>query len=85
MRTRIAAALVASLAALCAGPGIAQNFAGLGAAAASGTLDYQRARSAMPRLAEVTFEKADANGDGLISPQELPTLESIYRTLYIDR
>ena len=36
-------------------------------------------RSKFPGLSRVTFEKADLNGDGVIEPNELPVLQSVYQ------
>jgi hypothetical protein len=48
------------------------------------TMTYQQAKFYLPRLTEVTFEKADADGDGVIDARELPVLQSIYEQLYLD-
>ena len=68
-------ALLAAFA-LGAVPALAQSVGGVGG---SGGLTYQRAAQKFPGLSRVTFEKADLNGDGVIEPNELPVLQSVYQ------
>lgn len=46
---------------------------------AGGGLTFQQAQRKFPGLRQVTFEKADLNGDGVIEPNELPILQGIYQ------
>lgn len=44
-------------------------------------LTLQQVQRRFPGLREVSFEKADLNGDGLIEPSELPVLQGVYDQL----
>lgn len=48
-----------------------------------GLITWPEARRAMPRLAEVHFDKCDASGDGLIDRGEYPLLQTFYWMNYV--
>jgi hypothetical protein len=68
-----------------AAPGAAMAQAVGAAAAPAGGLTFQQARAKFPRLTQVTFDHADLNGDGVIEPQEMPVLQSMYDQTYQNR
>ena len=70
---------------MAAGPAYAAGTGAMAVAASNGTLTFEVARRSMRRLSRVHFDKADRNGDGLIDRRELPALEGIYRTMYVER
>ncbi len=74
--SRIAAvALAAGIAAAAPPPAArAQAVGGIG----GDGLTFQQAKVKFPQLRQVTFEKADLNDDGVIEPNELPVLQSVY-------
>ena len=71
---------------MAAAPAFAVNLGAAQSLAYSpGGLTYAEARGYMPGLDQVTFEKADANGDGVIEGSEWPVLQSLYNALYRSR
>ena len=87
-RTATLAGLVAGLAAAVSLPpaAMAVNFGALQSIANSpGGLTFERARSNIPGLQRVTFNHADANGDGVITGAEFPAFQAMVQTRMSNR